>query len=425
MIILFWIYDILFILGFFIYLPIYFCRRKITFKSLAEKFGRIKKFPSNSKKTIWIHVVSVGEANLIGTLIKKLNETLDYTIVISTTTLTGNNIAKKKYSKKARIIFFPFDISFILNKVIRLINPRIFITVETEIWPNLFHQLKRRNIPIVIINGRISDKAFHRYKYVKPFIKQTLNNCSYIGVQNEFYQNRFIALGCKKEKVTISGNMKFESIFFSETRLVRTKNKYIPLLKEDNRLLITAASTHHPEEKIILDIYKELILTSKNTSLLIAPRHIERINSIEKYALSLGFNPIRISKLKKFPPRREKNIFILDVIGELIYFYSISDICFVGGSLIKHGGQNILEPIYFLKPTVFGPYMDNFPDIVEVVLNKSAGIKVSDNQKLKEVIFELTEDMSLRSNLRNKCAEVFEGEKRSLEKNLHLIMRCL
>lgn len=423
MIILFWIYDIIFIIGLILYLPAYFFRRKITFSTLVQKCGFIKKIACG--KTIWIHVVSVGEANLINTLIKKLKETLNYPIVISTTTLTGNTIARKNYSEKAKVIFFPFDISFILSRVIKLVDPKIFITVETEIWPNLFHQLKKRNIPIVIINGRISHKAFNRYIYIKPFIKRTLNNCSHIGVQNEFYKKRFIALGADAEKITISGNMKFESITFNDSRLLEVKNKYPALIKGNNQLLITAASTHHPEEEIILNIYKELILTSKNTSLLIAPRHIERLPSIEKTALTLGFNPVRISRLEKLPPKQERNVFILDIIGELIYFYSISDICFVGGSLIKHGGQNMLEPIYFLKPTIFGPFVDNFIDIVEIILNKSAGIKVSDSQKLKEVLMELIEDVSLRNNLRDKCAEVFEGEKRSLEKNLQLVMQGL
>ncbi|UCD15351.1 MAG: 3-deoxy-D-manno-octulosonic acid transferase [Candidatus Omnitrophota bacterium] len=422
MIILFWIYDIIFILGLLLYLPIYFYRKKITPLALAEKLGFIKR--NVCEKSIWIHVVSVGEANLIGTLIKKLNETVNYPIVISTTTLTGNIIAKKKYSQKGEVIFFPFDISFVLSRVIKLINPEIFIAVETEIWPNLFYHLKKKNIPIVIVNGRISNKAFRQYKYVKPFIKRTLDSCNYIGVQNQFYKQRFVSLGCKEEKITISGNMKFESLSFDENRLLEVKNKFTPLLKSNLKILITAASTHHPEEEIILDIYKDLIKTSQNTFLLIAPRHIKRVPAIEKTALSLGFNPVRISKLES-PPPEDKNVFILDIIGELIYFYSISDICFVGGSLIKHGGQNILEPIYFLKPTVFGPHMDNFADITEVVLNKGAGIKVTDPQKLKEVFLELIKDTSLRNNLRCKCIEVFQGEKQSLEKNLHLILKCL
>lgn len=421
--ILFYLYDFIFILGFLLYLPVCLCRKKINLNALKEKFGFIAERKTTSP-AIWIHAVSVGEVMVIEGLIEKLIETVDSPLIISTTTLTGNKIAKEKYSSIAKIIFFPYDITTVLRKVLRIINPRIFIAVETEIWPNLFYRLNKKNIPIVIINGRISQPAFKQYRRVKPLIRNILKKCAYLGVQNASYRQKFIALGAEEDKIIVSGNMKFESTRVDQKRFLSIKNSCLPYLKKDNNLILLAGSTHHPEEKIILDIYKDILKEVKNITLVLAPRHIERIPSLEKTIKDFGFNPARISRLNSSLPR-ENDVFLVDVIGQLLYFYGLSDICFIGGSLIPHGGQNILEPIYFLKPTIFGPYMDNFPDIEEIVLNKSAGIKVSDAQKLKEVVSELVKDRALRDNLRGKCIEVFEEEKRGLEKNLHIILNCL
>ena len=376
------------------------------------------------KNYIWIQAVSVGEVNLLKNFIQKLKEYYDYPVLISTTTLTGNRVAKKNLSGLGEIIFFPLDISFIMQKIIRRINPKIFIAVETEIWPNLLFQLKKRGIPSVIINGRISDRAFSRYLKIKHLIKNAINLFNFIGVQNESYKNRFLTLGAKEEKLVKSGNMKFESINPDQRLLRQTKEKYTALLKKQNNLLITAASTHDPEEEIILSAYKELKNKHGNISLLIAPRHVERATLIEKSILKYGFTPARISKINLAAADKDC-VFILDTVGELLYFYSLSDINFVGGSLSAYGGHNILEPIYFLKPTCFGPHMDNFKDIEQIVLDKKAGIKVKDAAELKKVLFELVNEESQRNYLRSRCLEVFEQEKAALGKNLEIIIKSV
>lgn len=418
---LFLIYDIVFILGFIIHLPFSARRKKINLKALKQKLGFI---PRMEGRSIWIQAVSVGEVNLIEGLVKRLKEIFDYPLVISTTTLTGNKVARKKYANLAKVFFFPLDVSFILKKVLRLINPRIFIAVETEIWPNLFFYLARKNIPIVIINGRISRRAFRRYRLIKPVLKKVLSKCNYIGVQNNSYRQKFLHLEMLDEKIVVSGNMKFESISIDENSFLKVKEKYLPILKKEGSLLIIAASTHMPEEEIILNVYQELKKTEREIRLLIAPRHPERIPLIEKIVADFGFYPVRLSKIA--PNFKEENVvFLLDTMGELLYFYALSDICFVGGSLIKHGGHNILEPIYFLKPTVFGPYMENFADIVEITLTRGAGIKVRSARELKEIILRLIRDEALRNNLRSKCLGVFEEEKKAYEKNLEIILKCL
>ncbi len=412
-------YDLLFLLGFTIYLPVYFWRKKISFSALKEKLGFIS--IRNTKKSIWIQVVSVGEVNLIGNLIKRLKEFSDSPIVISTTTLTGNKIAKEKYSKIANVIFLPLDISFILKKILKVINPKIFIAIETEIWPNLIWRLNRENIPTIIINGRISDKAFRQYKLIKPLMRKILARYSYISVQNQMYMERFIFLGADSRRAAVSGNMKFEGISLNSQTLLEIKKKYKPVLKKGDVLLLLAASTHNTEEEIIIDIYKDIRESLTDFNLIIAPRHPERTLLVEKIIQSRGFNSIRLSKLGRGSCEKNK-IFVIDTVGELLYLYSIADICFVGGSLSQDGGHNILEPIFFSKPTVFGPNMNNFRDIEEAVLEKGAGLKVKDAEELKKILLRLLNDSALRENLRKKCIDVFEKEKKGLENNLKIIL---
>ncbi|MCM8831028.1 MAG: 3-deoxy-D-manno-octulosonic acid transferase [Candidatus Omnitrophica bacterium] len=417
------VYDIVFFIGFLIYLPIYILKKKINLAALKEKIGFIK---VKEKNYIWIHAVSVGEVILIQPLIKRLNETFSYPILVTTTTLAGNKLAKQKFLTFAEVIFFPYDISFVIFRVLKIIRPKVFITVETELWPNLFYNLKRKKIPIIIINARISKKAFKRYKVFKPFIANTLKKCDYIGVQNQAYKEKFINLGYFEKKLIITGNLKFESVVVDNEKLTKFKQLYLPSIKVNkNKLLIIAASTHHPEERIIFDIYKDILNEFANINLLIAPRHIERVSQIETFILSSKFYPLRISKIKDFNFEQNNIIYILDVIGELLYFYSIADICFIGGSLIKFGGHNILEPIYFGKPTIFGPFMDNFKDIVDIVLEKEAGIMVKNEVELKDVLLQLIKNENLRLNFKNKCFEVFEKQKGTLEKNLKIISNCI
>jgi len=420
--ILFIIYDFLFIFGFLTYSLVHIFRKKINSLAFLQKLGFIGGIKINN--SIWIQVVSVGEANLIENLVKRLKEFYDYPIVISTTTLTGNQIAKKKYSSFAKIVFFPIDVSFIVKKALRIIRPRIFIAVETEIWPNLFRFLSKNNVPIVIINGRISDKAFKRYKMIRPLMRKFLDKCCYIGVQNEFYKRRFQYLGASKEKVVVSGNMKFDGLKVDHQAIIEKKVNYTNWIKKENNLIFIAASTHHPEEELILDVYRDILRLEQKVNLIIAPRHPERVPSIEKVACDKGFIPVRMSQMPS-SLKENTNVFIVDVIGELLSFYAFSDICFVGGSLTPCGGHNILEPIYFSKPTLFGPYMDNFKDIEQAVLEKEAGIRVNDSLQLKEALLKLSENTSYRAQLSSRCLEVFEKEKINLENNLQIIVKCL
>lgn len=426
MFILYLIYDILFIIGFLLYLPLGFLRKKINFFSLREKLGFI---PFKEEKSIWIQAVSVGEVLLLGNFIEKLREKFNSTIILSTTTLTGRKVAEKMYKGKVKIFFFPLDISFIIKKVLKKINPKIFIAVETEIWPNLFFRLKKNNISVIIINGRISQNAFIRYKKVKFFIKEVLSYCRYLGVQDKSYRDKFLALGAEEEKTIITGNMKFDAVKVAKSDLERVLLPYQDFLrdfKNTTKTLIVAGSTHWPEEVVIIKALKFALNYFSGISLIIAPRHPHKVPLIEKEIKENSFLPVRLSKIKRkeTTPYGARIIYLLDTVGELLAFYWLADICFVGGSLFPFGGHNILEPLYFSKPVIFGPFMDNFSDIERIVLEHSAAIK-ADKENFSEVLFRLIGDRSLREKLSQRATFIFQEERRSLENNFNLLIKAL
>jgi len=338
--------------------------------------------------------------------------------------LTGYKLARKKYADQCSVIFFPLDISWIAGPVIKKINPRIFIALETEIWPNVFRILYRRQIPTIILNARISNKAFARYRHISELLRPVLRQCRRIGVQNELYKQRYTQLGADPQRISVTGNLKLKNIVVDENKLAAVRKKYTSYLKPSGRLLWLAASTHQPEEENVIDAYQDLTESTGLCSLLLAPRHPERIAAIERLIVSRGFMPVRLSRLGG-AIAGDNTIFLVDTVGDLLYLCSLCDICFVGGSLSGNGGHNILEPMHFLKPTVFGPSMDNFSDIAETALEHKAAIMVNDVQELRRVMRDLLNNATLRQDFAGRCLKVFESGVNILEDNLQLIRDCL
>ncbi len=382
----------------------------------------------NLDRPVWMHAVSVGEVKAISGLLEELRKAYpDKNFVISTVTETGNKIAKSLVQEKDFLTYLPLDLSFIVRIAINKINPSLFILAETEIWPNLISCLYKKKIPITIVNGRISDSSFKGYSVIKFLLKPILNKISLFCVQTQVDAERFSALGVSQEKIKVSGNLKFD-----------IKRDYAPacrqagILKKDctdcrlklglllDEKLLAAASTHPGEEEIILGVYKELLAEFSNLRLLIAPRHPERAKEVEKIIIRYGFNPTRISGLAGEPVNRQ-TVFILDTIGQLMDYYAISDIVFVGGSLLKKGGHNILEPASLEKPILFGPHMFNFRDIADLFLNNKAAIRVDDSKVLAQKIRELLNSPGLALELGFKAKETLLRNKGSIKRTMELI----
>ena len=375
------------------------------------------------RKVIWLHAVSVGEVQAVDILVKDLKQQYpDFLLIISTVTKTGNLIARKLIEPQGLVIYSPLDIGFIVRKVIGLINPQAFIITETEIWPNLITNLTKKGTAAILINGRISLASFKGYKTIRPFLKGVLSKFSLFCMQTKEDAQRIIELGADENRVKITGNMKFDS------QKPVTSNQKPDLGLSAEEKLFLAGSTHRGEEKIILQVYRELIKSHPNLRLLLAPRHIERTQEVEGLIARFGFKPQRVSQLF-FNARRTthdaQRVLILDTIGQLKALYARADIVFIGGSLIRHGGQSPIEPAVFSRPILFGPYMSNFSNIAKAFLNKKAAMLVVDAQQLKNSCLSLLDSPALGEELGNRAKEVLEENRGATLRNMELIKMSL
>jgi len=408
---MFALYDLIFIIFAIIYLP-YFLLKKKLHQGFIQRLGFL---PTNLKldQPIWIHAVSVGEAKVAQVLVKQLRQAHPKKrFVLSTVTPTGNKIVQSFQKKDDFVFYLPFDLSFIVKRVIQKIRPCICIIVETEIWPNLIIQLNKMNAPVVLVNARISDRSFMGYQIIKPLISPILNRIDLFCVQGSRDSQRLSVLGVPSDRLKITGNMKYDVIDYADFKAGYTDYRIRLGLRQTEKLFV-AGSTHPDEEEIILSVYKRLVNEFSELRLLIAPRHPQRSSEIEELIYKFGFRVSRVSKLNERTNNQinEKAIFLLDTIGELTSFYSIADIVFVGGSLIKKGGHNILEPAFFSKPIIFGPHMFNFRDISDLYLNKNAALIVNGQEELlKEIRFLLNNPSELKTMSKRARQLVIENQ---------------
>ena len=373
-----------------------------------------------SAGNIWLHAVSVGEVLASRQLIEGLRKAYpEKRLVISTVTPTGNKIAASIVQGKELVIYLPLDFSFIAKKVIDIIRPAMFIVAETEIWPNLISCLHRRRVPIITVNSRISDVSFKGYRCVRFLLAPVLNKIDCFCCQTQTDAKRLLALGVNKERIEITGNMKFDNTEYADKG---TADKSILGPRGEEKLFV-AGSTHPEEEEIILGAYKGLLGEFPYLKLLIAPRHPQRAEEIEKIIRKYGFNPVKVSQLDGGSAAQadRSTVFILDTIGQLNSFYAAADIVFVGGSLVKKGGHNILEPAFFAKPILFGPHMFNFRDMAGLFLEKNAAIQVKGGGELKERVKSLLNNPQEAFALGKRAKELLLHNKGATQRNLERI----
>lgn len=420
-------YNILSIIAFPVLVVALVVRRKYR-KGLCQRMGFIPKSVHDQLKgvhPIWIHAVSVGEVIASIPIIKKIKEVYPpQKIVLSTITSTGNDTARKKIPEIDCLIYFPYDFFFIVKKVLTIINPCIFIHTETEIWPNFLFFLHQRKIPSVIVNGRISSKSCRRYKLFGWFFKRVFNKVSAFGMQSLLDYQRVIDIGADPQKVSITGNMKFDQ----KTPDANDRNKE-KLLNELNLGLedkiFIAGSTHSAEEDIILEVFQQLIKEYSNLILILAPRHPERFFEVEKLVKKRGLVVQRKSQIKKYQHLLRSQVILLDTIGELAQFYSIGDIIFVGGSLVNIGGHNILEPLVYKKTVIFGPYTQSVSEFVNALRESGAGILVTSKDDLlfqAQKLLNNKEEAKMRGERGFQLIKINQG---ATEKNFAIIKSFL
>ena len=408
------LYNLIFLLVAVVYLPAYLLRRKFH-RGFSLRLGKIPQGRS-FERPIWVHAVSVGEAMAVAGLVEQLRKALPgKKFVISTVTATGNKIAQRIAKEGDFVTYLPLDLSFMVKKTIDRISPELFIIAETEIWPNLITQLHRKNIPIVTVNGRLSDSSFAGYSSVKFLLRPVISKVSLFCVQSLRDRERLISLGVLAEKIEVTGNMKFDNLA-PDARDSQARGM---LRIKDKERLIVAGSTHPKEEQVLLQTFRALFAGDKSLRFLIAPRHPERSAEVERLSVQYGFRPMAVSALK--PSEDNRTIFILDTIGQLMNFYAAADIVFVGGSLIRKGGHNILEPAIFAKPVLFGNHMFNFRDIKDLFLEAKAGLMVQGYDDLFRDVRGLLDDYPKALEMGQRARQLIINNRGATLRNVELI----
>ena len=348
-------------------------------KRLNQNFDFLK----SEKPYIWLHCSSVGEINLSDALIKKLLAEREEDILISIFTDTGYETAQNKYSKEERIkiIYFPLDCKNEIRKILKRIDLKLLILIETEIWPNLISCAKKKG-KVILVNGRISDKSFGRYMKLKRILKNVLGKIDHFYMQTPLDGERIETIGADSEKVSVAGNLKFDIELqnYSEEE----KNELKDIIKADGRKIFVAGSTRTGEDEVILDAFGHL----KDYMLILVPRHLDRIEKIEDLLIK---RKIKFSKYSDcLEGKSEKSeVIIVDRMGVLRKFYSVCDTAFVGGTLVNIGGHSLLEPLFYRKTPIFGKYLQNVKDIADEILKRGIGFKVDSSEDIAVSIGEI------------------------------------
>lgn len=398
--------------------PLLLLRRQKYAAGFRQRLGNYPDFKHDNRKVIWLHCVSVGETNAARPLVDELRINFpDHRIVVSTTTLTGQNLAQDIFKGKADAVFyFPFDWKFSVRKALANYKPSLVLLMETEIWPRFIREAKKSGAKIAIVNGRLSEKSFRRYSIVRRFVSTVLEDVDLALMQAGKDAERIKELGIIDEKVVVTGNLKFEqSTRSGESELAKAFRSRFAISPE--RPLIIAASTHEPEERLVIESLEGVL--GYSCRLMIAPRHPERFERVAELIRKSAYTFVRRTDA---PSENDPKatIILLDTIGELRDAYPLAEIVFVGGSLIPHGGQSVIEPAAEGKAIVTGPYTQNFEAVMQEFHEHKAirqtPVAPDDSQiseRLYEEFTELLQNREIRLELGRNAASVMGHSNRS------------
>ena len=396
--------------------------------SLGQRMGYLPvSFNMDADESIWIHAVSVGEVLTARPLISELKRRYpNLRMFLSTTTLAGQQLARRSVQDVDAVFYFPFDLGIVVRRTLDLVRPRLFIMMETEIWPNLLRECHARGIKTAVVNGRLSARSFPRYRMVRAFMRRVLDHVDRFLVQSEESARRFIDLGADPARVVVTGSLKFDSLEVSSTALqARARDRVLRYFRMPaSRPVIVAGSTMKGEESAVLRAFRRVRANAPSTLLVIAPRNPERFGEVEQLVRSEGWKTARRSDLAVDSEPRV-DVVVLDTIGELATVYQIGTIVFVGGSLVATGGHNVLEPAVFGKPIVFGPHMSNFAEIADAFVTNGAGVQVAGEQDLDETFLSLMSDPVRRARLGAAARALVEANRGANEKSVTVLADLL
>lgn len=413
----------------FIILRLYWKSRKFPAyrERIMERFSLgQRQYLQHESVDVWIHAVSLGEIIAATPFIEALLHH-GQRILLTSMTPTGSKQALLQFSGRISHQYLPYDYPWAIRHFFQRISPRMGIIMETELWPNLIFEAKRANIPLLLANARISDKAFKQYKIIyflcKNLLKNMLKQLNNIFAQSHQDAERFIALGASTKQLSVVGNLKFDAHFDDSMPSIIPPIAYIKKSLKKNHIFILAASTHHNEEEQLLNAFQAFQKNMPDVVLCIAPRHPERFQTVHTLSQQLGFNTGRRSILESI--HESVDVVILDSIGELISAYQISDYAFVGGSFIPIGGHNVLEPIAMQVPVFVGPYMQNSKSIYDALTQAQAIQTVPDASALMQAIYAFHQDPNQKIRQMANANKILAANQGSLARHLDMVLKHL
>ncbi len=383
--------------------------RKELFFKLPERFAFWKPF-NKTKKTVWIHCSSLGEVRAVEPIIDKLKD--DYAIVLTAITKTGR-IYAEKIKKTDYVSLLPLDLYPLMNKVFKTIKPDLFILVETELWASLLYAAEKNKVQVMTVNGRMSSGTFSAYKKMKFFWEPFVSLIGVILARSDEDAERFAHLSSGKPAVFVTGNIKYDRDFSANAK--RENFGF-----DSKNIIFTAGSTRDGEEQIIVDAYNELRAKHPDIAVFLAPRHIAKIAKVKEILKKNKVNYSLFSSHKD-GEKFESNFILVDVFGKLQSIYSISDICFVGGSIVNKGGQNPIEPAAYGKPVLFGMHMDNFKSESETLVKYNGGIKVFDAKDIADKVNMMLSQKDLLLKTGQNALKAVESQKGAVEMTVQKI----
>lgn len=418
-------------------------RRLVLKKRLGDwrqKFLGMLPVCDRVRPCIWVHAVSVGEVVQLGPVLDQLMQRLpDHQCWITTTTTTGHEVAKKLYPQHT-ICYFPLDFSWSVSRALDRVNPAAIVLVELELWPNFISAATRRQIPVVLINGRVSDRSYHSYRWIRSLLRQILPHLKRIAVQNQTYAQRLIDMGANPRQVVVTGSIKFDRVETQRGNL-RTQEIRRSFGLSDHETVFIAGSTQSPEEELALAAYLTLRSEFPHLRLMLVPRHKERFEDVAALVTRHAVPLLRRSQLNQSGPTNSvvvpgtdfhslgasstPPVLLLDTLGELSAAWGLADIAFVGGSLTKRGGQNMIEPAGYGAAVLFGPHTHNFKDVVALLLDADAADVVVRPEDLQAAVRELLINPDRRQAMGRRAQELVTAQRGATQKTVDLIMNAV
>lgn len=425
------LYDLILCLSALFLVPYYLLRGwryGKTRRGIRERLGSYPRGFIDSlrgRPVIWVHAVSVGETRAVAPLVHALRERYpDAVLLLSHVTETGREVALK-VAGVDHCIFFPFDLSWVVRRVLRRIRPAVVILMETEIWPNFVRAAHLQGIPVILVNGRISDRSLPRYRMGGKLLQPILAGVTAFCMQTAQDARRIRLLGAAPEQIMVSGNLKFDMPEPTVDNASREQLLHDFGLPADS-LVWVAGSTHPGEERLVAEVYRQLLETHPNLLLVLVPRRPERARQVGEELTRLGFRHVLRTALETArEPLHSGDILLVDTLGEMLTFYAMADIVFVGGSLVPSGGHNILEASLLSKPVIYGPHMQNFKEIAGLIRKAQGGLSIADRDDLYHQVRLLIENPAERQRIGKNGYNLLLQNRGATERTLAMIGRHL